>query len=90
MPTLHAQALEIPSDGEFYLAFYAGSYDRTGGRLLGAKMSIKGFKLLPEGCTVGCDMERVAPKPLCQTVVCDQGFSNADGFAGNGCEVEGI
>lgn len=33
----------VPSDGYYYLVFYTGSYDRTGGTVLGANMYISGF-----------------------------------------------
>ena len=44
--------LQIPAAGDYYLAFYAGSYDRSGGTVLGATLTVKGFRLLPKTCKV--------------------------------------
>ena len=36
---------EIPSDGNYKLGFFAGSYDRTGGTALGATLKVKAFQM---------------------------------------------
>ena len=67
------------------LAFYAGSYDRTGGTVLGARMEIKSFRLLPAGCNGDtCQPSKVAPAPECTEIVCDPGQEDADDNAYNG------
>ena len=74
--------------GDYYLAFYAGSYDETGGGELGASMEIKTFRLLPENCTVPCDRSNrsnLAP-PNCSAVVCAYPFNDTNGDPTDGCE----
>ena len=34
----------IPSAGDYKLGFFAGSYDRTGGTVLGATLKVKAFQ----------------------------------------------
>jgi hypothetical protein len=39
------ESFTIPADGTYFVAFYSGSYDRTGGAILGASMQVKGFSV---------------------------------------------
>ena len=73
----------LASSGTHYLAFYAASYDRTGGGALGADMYIKGFQLLPATCTAACNQGAVST-PTCTSVTCSSGFTNPNGLASDG------
>ena len=73
----------LASSGTHYLAFYAASYDRTGGGALGADMYIKGFRLLPATCTAACNQGAVST-PTCTSVTCSSGFTNPNGLASDG------
>lgn len=78
--------LTVPSDGNYYLAFYAGSYDHTGARMLGATMRIKTFRLLPATCAISCDKTQVAPAATCTAVSCTPPFKDTNGDPSDGCE----
>jgi hypothetical protein len=39
------ESFTIPADGTYFVAFYSGSYDRTGGTILGASMQVEGFSV---------------------------------------------
>ena len=77
--------LRFKSSGKFYLAFYMGSYDRTGGSVLGARMEIKHFKKLSASCGAECNQGADAAGE-CTEVTCDEGQTDEDGLASNGCE----
>ena len=36
---------DIPNLGNYKLGFFAGSYDRTGGTVLGATLKVKAFQM---------------------------------------------
>lgn len=40
------ESLVIPTDGEYFLAFFGGSYDWTGGTWLGSRMIINNFTVV--------------------------------------------
>ena len=79
-------SLTVPSGGHHYLAFYAASYDRSGGTALGAKMMVKSFALLPSTCKAACNLGAVKPPQVCTAVTCTGTGKNQDGDASNGCE----
>ena len=79
--------LTVASTGTHYLAFYAASYDRTGGTALGAKMVIKDFKLTPSTCSATCTAGATSA-PTCTVVTCDSGFANTNSDASDGCETK--
>ena len=75
--------------GNYYLAFFAGSYDKTGGGELGATMQIKAFRLLPAGCTVDSKCTaRKAPPVNCTSVACVYPNKDTNGDPSDGCEAE--
>lgn len=79
--------LTIPAAGDYYLAFYPGSYDRSGGTVLGATLTVKGFRLLPKTCKPVCNINATYSGATCTKVQCASSLvADADGDATNGCE----
>jgi len=44
MSSYTSDHFNIPSTGNYKLGFFAGSYDRTGGTVLGATLKVKAFQ----------------------------------------------
>ena len=78
--------LSVPESGNYYLAFYAASYDKTGGQQLSSVLKVKSFRLLPASCVAQCDLKAVAPPPTCTAATCLPGYRDVDKDASNGCE----